>query len=169
MLPSGNTKVKVGFGSNARVHRPSEPGLECGGQWKLRLRNLIVRADLQERTSGEKIRARGLETSLVVVVKVAPQSLVNDGTAMIVRTAFQCETCDQVHNQLRNASHHGSMSFDKDTQTISYRAGKGGTGQENQLPYLKYLSRCVVMFLQIVTLLRVEIMVCHSTDRRFPI
>ena len=36
--------------------------------------------------------------------------------------------CDERDNQLRNASHHGGMKLDRKTQTIRYRAGKGGTG-----------------------------------------
>ncbi len=38
--------------------------------------------------------------------------------------------CEEADNQLRNASHHGGLKFDPATQTISYRAGKGGVGDE---------------------------------------
>jgi hypothetical protein len=69
--------------------------------------------------------------------------------------------CEEADNQLRNASHHGGIKFEPSTQTISYRAGKGGTGDEQSMAYAEYLTRCVRLFLQILTVLRMELMLCH--------
>jgi hypothetical protein len=38
------------------------------------------------------------------------------------------------YNQIRNASHHG-MTMERKTQTIHYRAGKGGTGPKQKIRY----------------------------------
>jgi hypothetical protein len=70
--------------------------------------------------------------------------------------------CEEADNQLRNASHHGGMKFDTDSQTISYRAGKGGSGDEQSMAYAEYLSRCVRLFLQILTLLRIELILTNQ-------
>jgi hypothetical protein len=70
--------------------------------------------------------------------------------------------CEEADNQLRNASHHGGIKFERDTQTISYRAGKGGAGDEQSMAYAEYLMRCVRLFLQVLTILRIELMLCHQ-------
>ncbi len=77
--------------------------------------------------------------------------------------------CEEADNQLRNASHHGGIKFDSDTQTISYRAGKGGAGDEQSMGYAEYLSRCVRLFLQILTVLRIELMLCNQLGWSPPI
>lgn len=77
--------------------------------------------------------------------------------------------CTERDNQLRNASHHLGTKLDTETQTIVYRAGKGGLGDEQKLAYGQYLARCDALFLQCVALLRMEIMVCHSRGLRFPL
>jgi hypothetical protein len=59
--------------------------------------------------------------------------------------------CEERYNQLRNASHHGGMTIDRKTQTIRYRAGKGGTGPEQRVDYATYLARSVRLFLQAMT------------------
>jgi hypothetical protein len=77
--------------------------------------------------------------------------------------------CVERDNQLRNASHHGSFQFELSTQTIKYRGGKGSTGPENILPYGTYLERCTRLFLQAMTLLRAEILMCYAAEIRPPI
>jgi len=77
--------------------------------------------------------------------------------------------CMERDNQLRNASHHGGMKMDRKTQTIRYRAGKGGTGSEQRVDYGTYLVRSAKLFLQTMTLLRVEIMMCHATGTQPPL
>jgi hypothetical protein len=70
----------------------------------------------------------------------------------------------EADNQLRNASHHGGMDFDSATQMIIYRAGKGGTGPEQQVTYTEYLVRCVRLFMQIMTLLQFELMIAQPHE-----
>lgn len=77
--------------------------------------------------------------------------------------------CQEADNQIRNASHHGSFQFDPQTQIITYRAGKGGTGPEHTISYVDYLVRSTRLFLQLVTLLRVEILMCQIAGARKPI
>lgn len=79
------------------------------------------------------------------------------------------EICEERDNQLRNASHHGLFQFDAVTQVITYRSGKGGTGREQTLGYASYLARCTKLFLQAMTLLRMEILMCHVTGKRPPL
>jgi hypothetical protein len=77
--------------------------------------------------------------------------------------------CAEANNQIRNASHHGSLAFDQAEQTIRYRSGKGGTGPERSISYAEYLLRCVRIFLQVMTLLRVELIVSTYLKVRHPI
>jgi hypothetical protein len=77
--------------------------------------------------------------------------------------------CEERDNQLRNASHHGGMKMDAKTQMIRYRSGKGGTAPERRLGYASYLARSVKLFLQAMTLLRLEIMICHASGAREPL
>ncbi len=77
--------------------------------------------------------------------------------------------CEERDNQLRNASHHGSFQFDAVTQAITYRSGKGGTGREQTIGYASYLARCTKLFLQAMTLLRAEILMCHVAGKRPPL
>ena len=77
--------------------------------------------------------------------------------------------CEEADNQLRNASHHGGIKFEPDSQTISYRAGKGGTGDERSMAYAEYLSRCSRLFLQILTVLRMELILCNQLGWSPPI
>lgn len=77
--------------------------------------------------------------------------------------------CEEHDNQLRNASHHGGMKMDRKTQTIRYRVGKGGTGPEQRVDYAIYLAKSAKLFLQAMTLLRIEIMMCHTTSARPPL
>jgi hypothetical protein len=77
--------------------------------------------------------------------------------------------CEERDNQLRNASHHGGMKLDRKTQTIRYRVGKGATGPEQRVDYASYLARSAKLFLQAMTLLRLEIMICYATGARPPL
>jgi hypothetical protein len=77
--------------------------------------------------------------------------------------------CEDADNQLRNASHHGGMSFDEDTQIITYKSGKGGMGPSQQIEYSRYLERCVRIFLQMMTLLRVELLLCQELGVAGPV
>jgi len=77
--------------------------------------------------------------------------------------------CEERDNQLRNASHHGSFQFDAVKSVITYRSGKGGTGPKQTLGYASYLARCTKLFLQVTTLLRSEILMCHVTGKRLPL
>ena len=45
--------------------------------------------------------------------------------------------CEERYNQIRNASHRG-MTMERKTQTIHYRAGKGGTGPKRKIRYATY-------------------------------
>lgn len=77
--------------------------------------------------------------------------------------------CEEWDNQLRNASHHGGLRFDEETQIITYRSGKGGTGPEQQLSYVEYLVRSTKLFLQLMTVFRIEIMLAHVSKGAAPI
>jgi hypothetical protein len=77
--------------------------------------------------------------------------------------------CEERDNQLRNASHHGGIKMDRKTQAIRYRAGKGGMGQQQTIDYGIYLARSPKLFLQAMTLLRIEIMMCHLSGGRPPL
>lgn len=77
--------------------------------------------------------------------------------------------CEEFDNQLRNASHHGGMAFDASTQIITYRAGKGGQGEVKTLSYIEYLCRCVRLFLQVVAVLRIELILCNNFKMRHPL
>lgn len=77
--------------------------------------------------------------------------------------------CEERDNQIRNASHHGGMKMDRKTQIIRCRAGKGGAGPEQQISYGTFLARSAKLFLQAMTLLRVELLMCNVTGARPPL
>ena len=79
------------------------------------------------------------------------------------------DVCSEADNQLRNASHHGRLSFDRKKQELTYRTGKGGTGPQRSVTYTQYLARCVQIFLQTLLLLRAEIVMAHQGDMRAPL
>jgi len=54
-------------------------------------------------------------------------------------------------------------------QIIRYRSGKGGTGPERTISYATYLERSVRLFLQAITLFRMELAVATSLGVRRPI
>lgn len=72
-------------------------------------------------------------------------------------------------NQVRNASHHGGMAFDRDTGLVEYRAGKGGQGEMNAMSYAQYLARCVMLYMQALVLLRLEIAIAEFFETRHPL
>lgn len=88
--------------------------------------------------------------------------------AFSVNAAFTA-LCEERDNQLRNASHHGSCQFDVGKQEITYRSGKGGAGPEKRVGYASYLARSTKLFLQVTTLLRAEILMCHIAEKRAPL
>jgi len=77
--------------------------------------------------------------------------------------------CIEADNQLRNASHHGGMSYDAADQIIIFHVGKGGQGAEQSISYAEYLGRCVTMFMQIMTLLRIELVICSTQNIPCPL
>jgi len=77
--------------------------------------------------------------------------------------------CAEADNQLRNASHHGSIAFDPATRLIHFRSGKGGTGPEQQISYTAYLQRCVRIFMQTMALLGFELVLCNRLRIRPPL
>jgi hypothetical protein len=56
-----------------------------------------------------------------------------------------------------------------ETRYHGRRFGKGGTGPEQRMDYASYLARSARLFLQAMTLLRLEIMMCHTTGARPPL
>ncbi|MER9669947.1 hypothetical protein [Mesorhizobium sp. M0203] len=77
--------------------------------------------------------------------------------------------CAEHDNKLRNASHHGGTKFDAASQMVAYRHGKGGSGEEQQIAYGEYLLRSSRIFLQTMTLLRYELLMCNVTRTRPPL
>lgn len=76
--------------------------------------------------------------------------------------------CMEKDNQLRNASHHKGIAMDGDGRTLKYRAGKGGTGDEQEMTYASYLYRSVTLFLQISVLAAFELNICSSRKIDLP-
>ncbi len=74
--------------------------------------------------------------------------------------------CSERDNQVRNASHHGSFRFDEEKQIIFYKAGKGGTGAEQQMRYIEYLEKCLNIFLQTMTLFSLEMLMCKQSGNQ---
>lgn len=79
------------------------------------------------------------------------------------------EMCAERDNNIRNASHHSAFTFDRANQTIFYHLDEGGTGPKQHISYANYLERCVRLFLQAMTLLRIELLISTSKGIRRPI
>jgi hypothetical protein len=77
--------------------------------------------------------------------------------------------CAEADNQVRNASHHGSFVFNQADQIIRYHSRKGGTGPERRISYASYLEGCVRLFLQTMTLLRIELVAANHLEVRHPL
>lgn len=75
--------------------------------------------------------------------------------------------CEEYDVQLRNASHHGTFSFIEDEQKIKYKTGKGALGPEVAITYTEYLTKCSKMFLQISTLMTIELIISDSLGLKF--
>ena len=76
--------------------------------------------------------------------------------------------CAEQDNQLRNASHHKGIRIDPDGRILRYRAGKGGTGPEQEMTYASYLYRSVTLFLQICVLAAVELTIFSGSKIKLP-
>lgn len=76
--------------------------------------------------------------------------------------------CVEKDNQLRNASHHKGIKMDADGKTLRYRAGKGGTGDDQEMSYATYLYRSVTLFLQITVLAAAELTICSGSKIDLP-
>ncbi len=72
-------------------------------------------------------------------------------------------------NQLRNASHHGGMTFDRASGMVEYRAGKGGQGDVNTISYAAYLARSSRMFIQLMLIFRLEMLIANKFGARLPV
>ncbi len=68
---------------------------------------------------------------------------------------------DCLDSSLRNASHHGSVKFNKKKKKIVYRSG--GTGAERNISYTEYLMKCNNLLFSLSALLMLE-MLLHRTD-----
>jgi hypothetical protein len=77
--------------------------------------------------------------------------------------------CAEFDNQVRNASHHGGMTFDRASATIEYRSGKGGQGEARTMGYATYLARCSTLFIQLMLVFRIELLLAHKFGLRPPI
>jgi len=82
--------------------------------------------------------------------------------------AVFAELCEERDNQLRNASHHKGFRIDGEGRKITYRAGKGGTGETQEISYAEYLFRSVNLFLQICVLVCIELAVCSGSGIKLP-
>lgn len=50
---------------------------------------------------------------------------------------------------IRNGTHHQASTFDKDTQTITFKTGKGGRGRKN-MPLVSYIEHCNELYARIL-------------------
>jgi hypothetical protein len=76
---------------------------------------------------------------------------------------------EEFDNRIRNASHHGAMQFDPDTQIITFRTGKGNAGPESRLTYAEYLAACVRMTMQVLLLMQFELVLSDRAEVRSPL
>jgi hypothetical protein len=72
-------------------------------------------------------------------------------------------------NQLRNASHHGGMTFDRASGMVEYRADKGGQGDTATISYAAYLARSSRLFIQLMLVFRLEMLIANKFGARLPI
>lgn len=77
--------------------------------------------------------------------------------------------CSEADNHLRNASHHGATEYDAQSGDLIYRSGKGGTGPEQRISYSEYLSKCVRIFLYVISVLRIELVLCSRLKWHYPL
>lgn len=72
-------------------------------------------------------------------------------------------------NHLRNASHHGGMTFDRASGMIEYRYGKGGQGGAETISYATYLARSSRLFIQLMLVFRLEMLIANKFGARLPL
>lgn len=77
--------------------------------------------------------------------------------------------CAEFDNQIRNASYHGGMEFDRGAGVVTYRSGKGGLGNARTVSYASYLAQCSTLFCQLLVLLRLEILVANEFRTKLPL
>jgi len=65
------------------------------------------------------------------------------------------EFARDLDSALRNASHHGAIKIDRNSQVISYRSA--GVGALHTMPYAEYLYKCNEIFLKLAALLLLEL------------
>ncbi|MGO7661637.1 hypothetical protein ACC697_04065 [Rhizobium ruizarguesonis] len=63
----------------------------------------------------------------------------------------------ETDNQLRNASHHGSIEINQRGDVISYRVGKSSQGELVSMTYTKYLERCITLLMQLISVFCLEL------------
>lgn len=85
----------------------------------------------------------------------------------VTNTVFMA-LCAEKDNQLRNASHHKGINMESDGRLLRFRAGRGGTGDEQEMSYASYLYRSVTLFLQISVLAAVELTICSGSKIDLP-
>ena len=68
---------------------------------------------------------------------------------------------DCLDSSFRNASHHGSIRFNKKKKNIIYRSGR--TGAEKTISYTEYLLKCNNILFSLSALLMLELLL-HNTD-----
>jgi len=68
--------------------------------------------------------------------------------------------CPALKSTIRNASHHGGMRLNRETQVVHYRSG--GTGAERSISYVEYLVLCNKIFAALCTLVTVELMLGYE-------
>lgn len=77
--------------------------------------------------------------------------------------------CEERDNQLRNASHHRELRYDQTTATVRYNVGKGGAGEQREMSYADYLTKCSRLHHQIIVLLRLQLLVAQAARMALPI
>ena len=68
---------------------------------------------------------------------------------------------DCLDSSLRNASHHGSVRFNKKKKKINYRSG--GTGAEKHMLYTEYLMKCNNLLFSLSALLMIELLLFNTS------
>ncbi len=67
---------------------------------------------------------------------------------------------DCLDSSLRNASHHGAVSFNKKKKEIIYRSG--GTGSEKTITYTDYLMKCNNLLFSLAALMMLEFLLHNA-------
>lgn len=67
-------------------------------------------------------------------------------------------------NNIRNASHHSSISYNENDDTVILGSGKGGEIKEI-IPYTEYVKNCDYIFCKVIMLFLIEIAVFDRYTR----